>query len=174
MIVTREFIWYKDHYVCHITEVKNMAGIIDKGLIPLNGERCRFVMDDRKGVFCLDGIHHVEDWACALYKQYELENLKLLRFNLKRRKWYFDDSNDLVLGIYLPYKIMPEKISYLDIRGSDGEELPLTKLFDLDFLYKINESFNSMENDKQLLVDDCCLRWKPIQEYEKIKKLEKK
>ncbi len=38
MIVTREFIWYKDHYVCHITEEKNMADIIEKGLIPQNGE----------------------------------------------------------------------------------------------------------------------------------------
>ncbi len=130
-------------------------------------------MDDRKGVFCLDGIHHVEDWACALYEQYELETLKLLRFNLKRRKWYLDNSNDLALGFYLPYKVMPEKISYLDIRDSEDEELTFTKLFDLDFLDKINDSFNSMDNDKQLLVDDCSLSWKPIQEYKKIKRLEK-
>lgn len=173
MIVKREFVWYKDHFVCHITEEKNMTGIIEKGLIPLNGERCKRVEDNRKGVFFLDGLNHVEDWACLMYEQSELQRLRLLRFNLKKRKWYIDNSSDYSLGFYLPYKVLPERISYLDIRDNEGVELPLTRLFDLDFLYKINESFNGIENDEKLLVDNCSLCWKPIQEYERIKKLEK-
>lgn len=169
MIVTGEFIWKTDHFVCHITEEKNIASIIEKGLIPMNGKRCRSVMDNRTGVFCLDGLHNVETWAEVLYEQYELETLKLLRFNLKRRKWYLDNSNDLALGIYLPYKVLPEKISYLDIKNKNGEILPITKLFNLDLfsLHKINVS----ENNKQVLIDDYSLSWQPIQQYTKIKKL---
>ena len=52
MIVTEEFIWKKDHFVCHITEEQNMPSIIEKGLIPMNGERCRFVMDVNVNLFC--------------------------------------------------------------------------------------------------------------------------
>ena len=76
----------------------------------------------------------MQAWAEALYEEYELETLKLLRFNLKRRKWYIDNSNDLAFGMYLPYKVLPEKISYLDMRDKDGEILPITKLFDLGFM----------------------------------------
>lgn len=173
MIVTEEFIWKKDHFVCHITEEQNMPSIIEKGLIPMNGERCRFVMDNRTGVFCLDGVYNVQAWAEALYEEYELETLKLLRFNLKRRKWYIDNSNDLAFGMYLPYKVLPEKISYLDIRDKDGEILPITKLFDLGFMYNIDQTFNGFENDKQLLIDDCSLSWQPIKQYQKIKELKK-
>lgn len=140
MIVTEEFIWKTDHFVCHITEEKNMLSIMEQGLLPLNGDRCRFAMDDRKGIFCLDGIHNVQSWAEALYEQYELEILKLLRFNLKRRKWYIDNSNDLALGMYLPNKVLPEKIDYLQMKDSNGEILPLTKLFDLDFIYQIDDN----------------------------------
>ncbi len=168
MIVTKEFIWKKDHYVCHITEEKNMQSIIEKGLIPMNGDRCRFVMDNRKGVFCLDGIQNVETWACALYEQYDLETLKLLRFNLKGRKWYLDNSNDQALGIYLPAKVLPEKISYLDIKDQDGEILPLNRLFDLN-IYDIDESFNNEMNAKEILIDELSLSWQPIYEYEKDK-----
>ena len=171
MIVTKEFIWYEDHFVCHITEEKNMLGIMEKGLIPQTGERCQYAMDKRKGVFCLDGIHHVEDWARKLYEEYELETLRLLRFNLKRRKWYLDNSNDSALGMYLPRKVLPEKISFLDIRNINGEELSFTKLFDIDLLYNVDSSFNGLENEKQVSVDDCSLCWHPIEEYKKIKKL---
>ena len=61
--------------------------------------------------------------------------------------------------MYLPYKVLPEKISYLDIRDKDGEILPITKLFDLGFMYNIDQTFNGFENDKQLLIDDCSLSW---------------
>lgn len=56
MVVTKEFIWYKGDSVCHLTDEKNMSGILDKGLIPLNGERCKRAKDNRKVVFFLSGI----------------------------------------------------------------------------------------------------------------------
>lgn len=173
MIVTKEFIWQTDHFVCHITEEKNMLSIMENGLVPLNGDRCRTVADNRKGIFCLDGIHNVQIWAEALYEQYELENLKLLRVNLKRRKWYMDNSNDEAFGLYLPYKVLPQKIDYLQMKDDNGEVLPLTKLFDLDFLYQIyqmNSSFNSLEVNKEIVVDNCSLSWEPIYQYKKEKR----
>lgn len=167
MIVTKEFIWKSDHFVCHITEEKNMLSIIKNGLLPLNGERCKSVMDDRNGVFCLDGVHNVQYWIEELYEQYELETLKLLRFNLKERKWYIDNSNDYAFGMYLPHKVLPQKLDFLQMKDSSGEILPLTKLLDLDFLYQINESFNNIEGNKEIFIDNCSLSWEPIYQYKK-------
>lgn len=169
MIITKEFIWMTDHYVCHITEEKNMFGIMEKGLLPLNGERCSFVLDNRKGVFCLDGVHNVQYWANALYETFDLDTLKLLRFNLKRRKWYIDNSNEFALGFYLPNKVLPERIDYLQMKDKNGDILPLTKLLDLDFLYQIKESFNSLSCNQEIIVDDCNLSWEPIIQYKKEK-----
>jgi hypothetical protein len=170
MIVTEEFIWRKDHYVCHLTEESNMESIIEKGLLPSNGKRCQAVNDERIGVFCFDGLHHAKDWAEILYNNDELETLKILRFNLKNRKWHIDWSNQFVFAMYLPYKVLPQRLSYLDITNKQGETIPITKLFDLD--YKIRYSFCELENGKQICVDECNLGWYPIEEYKtKIKKL---
>ena len=176
MIVTEEFIWRKDHYVCHLTEESNMESIIEKGLLPSNGKRCQSVKDERVGVFCFDGLHHAKDWAEILYDKSELETLKILRFNLKNRKWHIDNSNAFVLGMYLPYKVLPERLSYLCITNNDGEEIPITKFFDLNFVYdfmkQVDYSFYGLENGKQISVDDCNLGWYPIHEYKnKVKKL---
>lgn len=170
MIITSEFIYDCDHYVCHITEEKNMQSIIENGLLPLNGDRCRFAMDNRKGVFCLDGIHNVQSWAECLYEQYDLETLRLLRFNLKNRIWHIDSSNQNVLGFYLPRKVTSRKIDFLEIKDLMGENLPLTKLFDENFLNNVDESFNNYDNDKEIIVNDCRLMWEPIHQYKKIYK----
>jgi len=172
MIIDKEFIWREDHFVCHLTEEENMQSIMDKGLLPSNGKRCQSANDKRVGVFFFDGLHNLQNWAEVLYKNNELEALKLLRFNLKNRKWFIDNSNELALGFYLPNKVLPEKISYLDITNKDGIEEPITKLLDLDFLYKIDQSFYNIENGKQIIVDDCNLGWQPIKEY-KVKQLKK-
>ena len=101
-----------------------------------------------------------------------LETLKILRFNLKNRKWHIDTSNEFVFGMYLPYKVLPQRLSYLDITNKQGEQVPITKLFDLDFMYKIKYSFYGLENGKQICVDDCNLGWYPIEEYKtKVKKI---
>ena len=171
MIVMKEFIWYSDHFVFHITEEKNMLSIMENGLLPLNGDRCKSIMDERQGVFCLDGLYNVENWAEILYGKSDLETLKLLRFNLKRRKWYMDNSNPNAFGMYLPYKVLSNKLDYLKMIDSNGENLPFTKLFDLDFIYKIDESFNNIENNKEIIIDNCSLSWEPIHQYKKQLKL---
>ena len=170
MIVTEEFIWRKDHFVCHLTEESNMESIIEKGLLPSNGERCQSVNDERIGVFCFDGLHHAKDWAEILYDKSELETLKILRFNLKNRKWHIDPSNEFLFAMYLPYKVFPQRLSYLDITNKQGENMPITKLFDLD--YKIKYSFCELENRKQISVDGYNLGWYPMEDYKtKLKKL---
>lgn len=174
MFVTEEFIWRKDHFVCHITEEKNISSIMEKGLIPTNGERCKFVGDDRTGVFFLDGIMDVRTWITALYEQKNYEKLKLLRFNLKNLKWFIDDSNNYAPGFYLLHKINPEKISYLDIRNKKNMNIPLTKLFDLEFLFNIEDNFENFENfetGKSISVEDCTMSWKPLCQYKKVRKI---
>jgi len=167
MIVTKEFIWKENHFVCHITEEKNMPSIIEKGLLPLNGKRCGYINDERKGVFGLDGICNVQEWAEVLYEKADLETLRLLRFNLKGRKWYIDSSNIYVFGLYLPNKVLPQEIDYLQMIDQDGKELPFTKLFDLDFLYRVGDEFNNIERNTEIIVDDCNLSWKSIKQYTK-------
>lgn len=163
----KEFIWISNHFVCHITREDNIPGIMDKGLLPLNGERCKSAMDERKGVFCLDGIHNVPNWTRILYGQYNLETLKLLRFNLKLRKWYIDNTSNPVIGMYLPHKVSPRELDYLQIINGKNDILPITQLLNLDFLNQIDESFNNLEDNKEIIVDDCMLCWKPIYQYKK-------
>lgn len=165
MIVTKEFIWRKDHFVFHITEEKNIYSISRKGLLPRNGKRCKSIMDERKGVFCLDGIQKVQEWSKILYKKEEFKGLILLRFNLKNRKWHMDLSNDFVFGLYLPYKVIPEKIDYLDIKDISGKKLEFTKLFDEEILSDLEECFNNQVCNKDIVIKDCVLRWIPILEY---------
>jgi hypothetical protein len=77
MVVTKEFIWYKGDSVCHLTDEKNMSGILDKGLIPLNGERCKRAKDNRKVVFFLVGLHYVKDWDFLLDMNYKSKIIKI-------------------------------------------------------------------------------------------------
>ena len=170
MIVTNEFIWHKDHFVCHITDEKNIDNIIEKGLIPLNGERCKTIGDDRTGIFCLDGLYSVSDWAEVLYENGDIETLKLLRINLKMRKWYMDMSNDNAFGLYLPNKVLPQSIDYLQLKDINGKIVSLEKLFDIDFLervYDITGSFDGIGRSKKIIVDGCSLSWEPIEQYYK-------
>ena len=172
MIISKEFIWRKDHFVCHLTEETNMSSIINQGLLPSNGKRCQSVNDERVGLFFFDGLYNLQNWAEVLYKNNELEALKILRFNIKNRKWYIDNSNERALGFYLTNKVLPESISYLNITDKEGIEKPITKLFDLDFLHKIDYSFYNIDNGKQIIIDDFNLDWQPIKEY-KVKQLKK-
>lgn len=172
MLEKEKFIWSKDYYVCHLTQESNIESIAERGLLPLNGKRCQFVYDDRVGIFCFDGLHQVKDWANILYSSNELETLKILRFNLKYRKWHMDRSSEGVLGMYLPHKVLPKRLSYLNITDKYGETVPVTKLFDSNFVKEIDYSFSELENGKQICIDDYNLAWYPIEEYKtKVKKL---
>lgn len=123
MFFDKEFIWYEDHYVYHITETENLENIIKKGLIPLCGERSESVGDTRKAIYFFDYIYSAEDWAYRLYAN-QYSELELLKFNLKRRKWY-SLSNEIG-DFYVTRPVLPEHIEILNRR--DEEE----NIFTLD------------------------------------------
>lgn len=122
MIFEKEFIWYEDHYAYHITEKSNIDMIREKGLIPLCGERSLSVGDKISAIYFFDYLYSASDWAYWLYNDYK-EELELLRFNLKRRKWY---SKDQYIGdFYLTKPILPDNIDILKRIDEDGNTFTL-------------------------------------------------
>jgi hypothetical protein len=69
--------------------------------------------------------------------------------------------------MYLPHKVSPRELDYLQIINGKNDILPITQLLNLDFLNQIDESFNNLEDNKEIIVDDCMLCWKPIYQYKK-------
>jgi len=106
VFISEEFVWKEDYFAFHITKEQNMISIIENGLIPQDGERCKSVMDKKRGIFCLCSLNSVQEWALNLYKKENLEDLKLLRFNLKNRKWHIDEYSYFLFSIYLPNKVL--------------------------------------------------------------------
>lgn len=111
MVLDKEFIWYEDHFVYHITPKENMGSIIKYGLVPSLGERSLSKGDINKAIYFFDNINNFEMWAELLYPNLDISDLKLLRFNLKRRKWYIHNGAE---DFYLLNKVLPQKIQYLD------------------------------------------------------------
>ena len=109
MFFDKEFIWYNDHYVYHITKSENVENITKKGLVPFCGERSISVGDTRKAIYFFDYIYSAEEWAYRLYED-NIE-LELLKFNLKRRKWYM--VNQEIGDFYITSPILPENIEIL-------------------------------------------------------------
>lgn len=114
MVFDKEFIWYEDHFVYHITTKENIESIIKHGLIPSLGERSLSKMDINKAIYFFDNINNFQMWAELLYPNIDIKNLELLRFNLKRRKWYIHNGGE---DFYLLNKVPPQKIQYLDDAG---------------------------------------------------------
>ena len=138
MIIFNEFIWRKDHHAFHITDTKSMNNICIKGLIPMCGERSKLVDDEIQAIYFFDNINSVSDWIDILYKNNDIYELELLRFNLKNRKWIKQNDDEF----YLPNKILPEKIEYLRIYDTENNNyLPLNYIDDNKLLIwnNINE-----------------------------------
>ena len=153
MIIINEFIWKRDHYAFHLTNKKAIDDISRQGLKPLCGERSKSVGDDTKGIYFFDCLGSVTNWIEALYENKNIEELELLRFNLKNRKWLMNNCNEF----YLLNKVSPEKIEYLRIYDPEKEiYLPLNNL---DYYYL----------DKKLL-----LKWNSLDNYKSLKKLNNK
>lgn len=149
MIIVNEFIWRSDHYAFHLTNKKAIGSISKQGLKPLCGKRSKSVGDDTKGIYFFDCLGSVTDWIEALYENKNIEELELLRFNLKNRKWLKRNDNEF----YLLNKVLPEKIEYLRIYDPEKEMyLPLNNL---DYYYP----------DKKLL-----LTWNSLDTYKSLKK----
>ena len=111
MIILNEFIWREDHYAYHLTNIESMNKICIQGLKPLNGERSKSINDDTNGIYFFDYLGSVYNWIEMLYKNKNIYELELLRFNLKNRKWILKNENEF----YLTNKVKPEKIEYLRI-----------------------------------------------------------
>lgn len=145
MIISNEFIWRKDHHVFHITNMEAMENICKYGLKPLCGERSKSVGDDIKGIFFFDSIRSVSDWIDALYKNRDICELELLRFNLKHRKWIKKNNSEF----YLPNKVLPERIEYL-------------RLYDTEKNIYLPLNFVGASNEKSVLIWNSLDDYKPL------------
>lgn len=134
MIFDKEFIWYEDHYVYHIATVDNIESIIKNGLVPKCGLRSKSVEDNKKAIYFFDSLYSIDNWIDELYKNKSIKELELLRFNLKRRKWFFKDAE--IGDFYLTRPINNTNIDYLRIYDNNGKPLSLNSdyIFDKDKL----------------------------------------
>lgn len=149
MVILKEFIWRKDHTAYHLTNKDSMKSICCQGLKPLCGERSKSVGDNTKGVFFFDLLESVSNWIDWLYKNRDVSELELLRFNIKNRKWFKQDDCEF----YLTHKVLPERIEYLRIYDPDnGSFLPLSAIEDT---HKKKELvWKGLTSYKPLLEDD--------------------
>ena len=147
MIIINEFIWRKDHHVFHITNMEAMGNICKQGLKPQCGERSKSIGDETKGIFFFDYLGSACDWIDVLYKNKNIYELELLRFNLKNRKWIKHNNDEF----YLLNKVFPEAIEYLRIYDTEKNVyLPL------NFVDDINEK--------------CILIWNSLSDYKPLAK----
>lgn len=125
MIFKEECICYRNCYGYHITEEQNMRSIKELGLKPLCGPRSESVGDIRKAIyFFLPETHYsIYDWINLLYQNKDIQNLKLLRFNLMRRKLY--EQCAPIGDFFVLRPISPEKIEYATILDFHDTSLPL-------------------------------------------------
>lgn len=112
--INRDFIFYYNHYAYHLTKKEYMLDIVIQGLKPLCGENSKCVGDTRKAIYFFDKLRFLYDWVDALYSREDADQLELLRFNLKRRKYHFLSQCE---G-YVERKIPPEKIEYAVLSDS--------------------------------------------------------
>ena len=124
MIVLEPFIWREDHYSYHITNTEAMKGICKNGLKPLVGDRSMSVGDNIKGIFFFDSLYSINDWIERLYKDKDIYELELLRFNIKQRKWNMRRCYEYV-EFYLLNKVAQDKIEYLRLYDKSDTFLPL-------------------------------------------------
>ncbi len=144
MIIIDEFIWKTDHYAYHITNTDAMRHICNEGLKPLCGERSKSVNDDIKGIFFFENLYMINDWIDALYKNKNIYELELLRFNLKNRKWLMRNIDEY----YLTNKVQPNKIEYL--RLCDKEQ----------------NNYLPLDTDKEAVIE-----WNKLSNYKSLKKV---
>ena len=144
MIITNEFIWRIDHYAYYLTNIEAMRYICSEGLKPICGERSKSVNDDIKGIFFFENLYMINDWIDALYKNKNIYELELLRFNLKNRKWLMRNIDEY----YLTNKVQPNKIEYL--RLCDKEQ----------------NIYLPLDTDKEAVIE-----WNKLSNYKSLKKV---
>lgn len=123
MIILEEFIWNEDHYAYHLTHKHNINKIVTEGLIPMCKERSKANEDTKEAIYFFDNLKNMFDWSYYLYNA-SLQELELLRFNLKGRKWFLHNNGE---DFYLQKQIKPNEIDYLSNLQELESELDLNK-----------------------------------------------
>ena len=111
MYFDKDFIFYCDHDAFHITKKENMDSIINLGLRPRCEERCRSIGDSRKAIYFFDYLESADEWAQELFNCKNIEELEILKFNLKRRVWH--SSNSSIGDFYLTNMVKSKDLFYL-------------------------------------------------------------
>ena len=142
MIFDKEFIWYNDHFVYHITEKQNIDSIIKHGLIPSLGNRSILAGDNFKAVFFFDNINNIENWMDFLYKNQDKDSLEVLRFNIKKLKWFIHNNGE---EFYIKHKIPITKIDYLEIYNKDYNLISFNNLIN-ENTYNLDYRWNKIYN----------------------------
>ncbi len=125
MIFKEEWFCNQNIFGYHITEEQNMLSIKEHGLQPRCGSRSESVGDIRKAIYFFrpESSYSIYDWIDDLYHSKDTEKLRLLRFNLMRRKLH--EQCAIIGDFYVLSPILPEKIEYATLWDSNGLLLPL-------------------------------------------------
>lgn len=126
-----------------------MTEIKENGLIPKLEEGKLSTNNRIKTIHYFDSLYLVDKWIQKLYEEQDLDDLELLKFNIKDKKGYIYSSNDF----YTLHEIDKQGISYLTIYNKQGIILPLNLI--TEALYFPN---------------DYILMWNNIEKYQ-IKKI---
>jgi len=139
MIISKEFIWSEDHFAYHITLKDNINSIIEKGLIPSLGQRSISACDNEKAIYFFDSLLNLNDWMEKLYSDKNKDDLEVLRFNLRGRKWYLHNGGE---DFYLKRKVNIDKLEMLRLYDINNNVIPYSKL---DYVDDIKYVWNSMK-----------------------------
>lgn len=111
MFSSLEFTLKFDYPAYHITERRNLNSILDNGLISMCGNRSLEVSDTRKAIYFFCHFDLLYDWIELLYKDKAIDELILLRFNLKNRHCYTQDP--FMDDYYTRGRIRSDKLDFL-------------------------------------------------------------
>ena len=141
MIFNHELICKRDHFAYHITEKNNMDSIIKYGLIPSFGDRSKIAGDRFKAVFFFDNIYNIENWMEFLYKNKDKDSLEVLRFNIKKLKYFIHNNGE---EFYLKNIIPIEKIDYLNLYNDNSDIISFSSLYKED-IYTLKYKWNKLK-----------------------------
>jgi hypothetical protein len=163
------------NYYYHFTNIENLPSIMEKGIIPMNGDNCKLVGDKRTGVcasFGIEGciVFSARYWYKMMYlyndekiAREHFDNSVFLRFDAENINNKYIDIKNFSENFFKEY-ISPDclKICYLqDLNGNieiDRVKIMLYMMktanfpnrMDLvDFLYKalVKKLYESFEED---------------------------
>lgn len=141
MIIDHEFIWYQDHFVYHITKKDNIDSILKFGLIPSLGERSILAKDQFKAVFFFDNLYNIENWMNFLYKNKDKDSLEVLRFNIKKLKWFIHNGGE---EFYIKQKVPIENIDYLELYNNNSDIISFNNLYKED-IYNLDYRWSKLK-----------------------------